>query len=153
MKLDSLLPTEAVLPLILAKDKKQVLKKLAAVASEQTGLSEREIYSVLAEREQLGCTGMGGGVCIPHGRFAKLGQVRGFFARLEKPVEFGAADGKPVDIVFMLLSPIAGNTEHIKALAVISRIMRDKEMIQQLRAAPDEAALYSLLTSGAREEA
>src|SRR5258706_2487807 len=105
MNLESLLPQEAVLPHFSARDKKQALNQLAAHAARLTGLSEREIFTALMDREQIGCTGMGNGICIPHARFAKLKTLRAIFARLEKPIEFGAADGRPVDLIFLLLTP------------------------------------------------
>lgn len=146
MQLSSILPPEAVVAQASARDKKQVLKQLAVYASAITPLSEREIYSVLQEREQLGCTGMGNGVCIPHGRFDHLTEVHAMFVQLEKPVDFNAADGKPVDLLFLLLTPTTANTEHIKALATISRILRDKVLCEGLRKARDARTLHDLLT-------
>lgn len=148
MHLGSILPPEAVIAHLAARDKKQVLKQLAAYASTLTGLSEREIYSVLQQREQLSCTGMGGGVCIPHGRFDKLSGIHAAFVRLDKPVDFGAADGRPVDLVFLLMTPSSADTnnEHIKAIATISRLLRDKALCEALRKAKDAAAMHALLT-------
>ncbi len=150
MQLSDILSEQAILPRIFARDKKQALKTLAAHAAELTGLSEREIYTVLKEREQLGCTGMGGGVCVPHGRFEKLDNIRALFATLESPVDFDAADGKPVDVFFMLLTPAAANTEHVKALAVVSRLLRDKALAEQLRGFSDSASIYSALLAATR---
>ncbi len=128
-----------------ARDKKQVLKLMSNVASHITHLGEREIFSTLQEREQIGCTGMGNGVCIPHGRFDNLKEVHALFAQLERPVEFNAADGRPVDLVFMLLTPTWANTEHLKAIATISRLLRDKVMCEALRKARDANTLHMLL--------
>ena len=153
MRIASILPPTAVLASIGARDKKQVLKMLAAKASELTGLSEREIFSTLLEREQIGCTGMGSGVCVPHGRFEKLNHLQAVFATVAKPVEFGAADGRPVDLVFLLLSPINANVEHVKALATISRLLRDKTLCEALRKATDAKILHQLLTSDRRMNA
>ena len=146
MQLSSILSPEAVIARVSARDKKQVLKLLAAHAARLTPLSEREIYSVLQEREQLGCTGMGNGVCIPHGRFDKLNKVQSFFAQMDTPIDFNAADGKPVDLVFLLLTPASANTEHIKAIATISRLLRDKILCEALRKAKDAKTLHELLT-------
>ncbi len=146
MQLSSILAPEAVVAQVSARDKKQVLKQLAVFASAITPLTEREIYAVLQEREQLGCTGMGNGVCIPHGRFEHLDEVYAMFIQLEKPVDFDAADGKPVDLLFLLLTPISANTEHIKALATISRLLRDKVLCEGLRKAKDAKTLHELLT-------
>ncbi|NBX04168.1 MAG: transcriptional regulator [Alphaproteobacteria bacterium] len=150
MNLATILSVDAVLPRIFARDKKQALKTLSAHAATLTGLGEREIYSVLKEREQLGCTGMGSGVCIPHGRFEKLTSICALFATLESPVDFDAADGKPVDVFFMLLTPASASTEHVKALAVISRLLRDKALCEQLRGLSDREAIYAALLSAAR---
>ena len=146
MHISSILPLEAVIAKVSARDKKQVLKLLAAHASHFTPLSEREIYSVLQEREQLGCTGMGNGVCIPHGRFNHLDKIHAFFAQMESPIDFNAADGKPVDLVFLLLTPTSANTDHIKALSTISRLLRDKILCEALRKAKDAKSLHELLT-------
>ena len=146
MQLSSILSPEAVIACVSARDKKQALKLLAAHAARLTALSEREIYSVLQEREQLGCTGMGNGVCIPHGRFDKLNEVHAFFAQMDTPIDFNAADGKPVDLVFLLLTPASANTEHIKAIATISRLLRDKILCEALRKAKDAKTLHELLT-------
>ncbi len=153
MNLASLLPLEAVLPHLSALTKKQALKMLAEQAAALTGLSEREVYSVLMAREQLGCTGVGSGVCIPHGRFEALTAPQAIFARLDKPIEFGAADGKPVDLIFLLITPVEDNTEHLKALALISRLLRDKQLCDGLRAAKDAAAMHALLVTSQSEDA
>jgi nitrogen PTS system EIIA component len=153
MNLASLLPLEAVLPHLPAGTKKQALKMLATHAATLTGLPEREIYSVLMAREQLGCTGMGNGVCIPHGRFEELKTLHAIFAKLESPIEFGAADGRPVDLLFLLLTPATANTEHLKALATISRLLRDKILCENLRNTDDAVALHELLTVRRNEDA
>ena len=136
MHLSTILPPEAVIAQLTARDKKQVLRLLANLAVPFTPLSEREIFSVLQEREQLGCTGMGNGVCIPHGRFNDLKEMHALFVQLEHPIDFNAADGEPVDLVFLLLTPTSANTEHIKAIATISRILRDKVLCAKRCAKP-----------------
>lgn len=153
MNLSTILSIDAVLPQLAARDKKQALKLMAAKAAELSELSEREIFSTLIEREHMGCTGMGSGVCIPHGRFDDLTTLHCVFATLPKPVEFGAADGKPVDILFLLLSPAGSNTDHLKALASISRRLRDKELCAKLRTSTDAATIYTLLTSPLPDDA
>lgn len=147
MNLADILPLEAMFLSLAARDKKQVLKLLAEQAAKLTPLGEREIFSVLLEREMIGCTGMGNGVCMPHGRFEGITKPLALFAHLEKPVEFGAADGKRVDMVFMLLTPVSENTAHLKALATISRVMRDKEMREKIRKTEDPAELHALLVA------
>ncbi len=138
---------DAILPHLPAISKKQALKQLAQRAADVTALGDREIYNVLMAREQLGCTGMGAGVCIPHGRFEALQTVHAFFATLAKPIEFGAADGKPVDLIFLLLTPASANNDHLKALATVSRLLRDKPLCEKLRATHDAKAIYALLTT------
>jgi nitrogen PTS system EIIA component len=147
MKLASILPQEAVLPCLAARDKKQAIKLMAARAATLTGLSEKEIYSVLMEREDQGCTGMGNGVCIPHGRFEKLEGLHALFAHMEKPIPFGSADGKPVDLIFLLLTPTSANTEHLKALAIVSRLLRDKQRCDSLRKTTDAKVMHTLLVA------
>ena len=152
MHIANILSPEAVLAKFSARDKKNALRQLAAHAATLSHLPEKEIYSVLLERENIGCTGMGNGVCIPHGRFEDLTKLHAVFAQLEKPLVFGAADGKPIDLLFLLLSPIEAHTEHMKALATISRILRDKQLCEALRRAPDAATLHALLTEHPRTE-
>ncbi len=147
MNLASIMPLEAVVPRLAVRDKKQAIKALAAQASKISGLSEKEIYSVLMEREHMGCTGMGNGVCIPHGRFPELSHLHALFARLEKPISFGAADGKPVDLIMLLLTPSTANTEHIKALATISRLLRDRPLCERLRKTTDTKAMHAMLVA------
>ena len=147
MKMLSLLSLDAVFPAMEARDKKHAFKMLAARAAALSGLAEKEIYNVLLDREHMGCTGMGNGVSIPHGRFEKLEAPLALFARLAHPVEFGAADGKRVDLVFLLLTPSGANTEHIKALAVISRILRDKQLCENIRNTQDAREVHHLLTA------
>jgi PTS system nitrogen regulatory IIA component len=153
MNLATLLPLKAVLPHLDARDKKHALKLLSAHAATLAPISDREIYSVLLEREKIGCTGMGNGVCIPHGRFEGLKTLHAIFARLDHPIEFGANDGRPVDLIFLLLTPISANTEHLKALATISRLLRDKALCESLRATTDAVAMHALLTAESTEDA
>lgn len=145
MKLAPVLPKEAIISRLRARDKKQVFKALATHAAGLCPLPEKEIFSALTEREHLSCTGMGNGVCIPHGRFESLTNIHIIFARLEQPVEFGAADGKKVDLVFLLLSPASGDTEHLKALATISKLLRDKNLCKKIRSASDIEEIHALL--------
>ncbi len=147
MNITPFLPVESIMPSLRARDKKQVFRIMSAHAAPMCQLSEKEIFSVLSEREHLSCTGMGNGVCIPHGRFESLKTIHIFFARMEKAIEFGAADGKKVDLVFLLLSPSLADTEHLKALATISKLLRDKNLCKKLRATSDAAEIHALLTA------
>lgn len=131
---------------IAAAGKKQLLQELAKLASGIVPASEHVIFDVLLERERLGTTGVGHGIAIPHGRVPGLTQVHGFFARLAEPVGFEAIDEQPVDLVFLLLAPADAGADHLKALAQVSRILRDQKMCERFRAAKDSASLYRLLT-------
>lgn len=152
MKLSTLLTPQAVIAQLNAADKKQALKLLAAKAAEITALPEREVYTVLLEREHVGCTGIGSGACIPHGRFENLVGLHAVFARLKRAIEFGAADGQPVDLLFLLLSPSAANAEHLKAMARLSKLLRDKQLCENLRSTRDAAIMHTLLLSAANDE-
>jgi PTS system nitrogen regulatory IIA component len=110
-----------------------------------TGVADRRIYDALAERERLGTTGIGTGVAIPHCRLPELTRLYGLFARLERPVPFDAIDDQPVDLVFLLLAPQEAGAEHLKALARVSRLLRDRAMCEKLRGANSADALYALL--------
>jgi PTS system nitrogen regulatory IIA component len=129
-------------------NKKQVLQELARRAATMTGIADRRIYEALAERERLGTTGIGGGVAIPHSRLPELTRLYGLFARLERPVGFESIDDQPVDLVFLLLAPLDAGVDHLKALARISRLMRDRGTCEKLRGANSADALYALLTAG-----
>lgn len=152
MQLSSILHPHAVFPRLAAGSKKQALKMLSALAADRVDLAEKEIFHTLLERELHGSTGMGGGIAIPHGRFEGLGQSQVFFASLEKPVEFGADDDRPVDLMFMLLTPAVASNEHIKALALVSKLLREKSLCEKLRATNDAQAIYALLMSYANDE-
>jgi nitrogen PTS system EIIA component len=145
--LNDLLAAPAVLPALKVKNKKQALQELAARAAETSGRSEREIFDTLLQRERLGSTGIGHGVAIPHGKLAKLDRLVGLFARLEKPIDFDALDGEPVDLLFLLLAPEGAGADHLKALARIARLLRDEKVAEKLRGAQDRAAIYALLTA------
>jgi PTS system nitrogen regulatory IIA component len=149
MPLNDLLAARAVLPVLKAKNKKQVLQEISARAAELCDANEREIFETLLQRERLGSTGIGHGVAIPHGKLAKLDHIVGLFARLEKPVDFESLDGRPVDLIFLLLAPEGAGADHLKALARIARLLRNEKTAEELRVARDEAALRSLLTSPA----
>jgi PTS system nitrogen regulatory IIA component len=147
MPLLEFLKPEAVLPALRAQGKKQVLQELAHHAAKHLpGLDEREIFETLLQRERLGSTGIGEGVAIPHGKLAGLTQLFGLVARLERPVDFEALDGQPVDIAFLLLATEGAGADHLKALARVARVLREPGIIDRIRAARDGDALYALLT-------
>ena len=146
MALADLLAQNAVIPALKANSKKQLLQELASKAAQITGLSEREIFDVVLQREKLGSTGVGNGIAIPHGKLTSLDRIVGVFARLEQPIEFEALDDQPVDLVFLLLAPEGAGADHLKALSRIARAMRDGDTVAKLRATEDAAAIYAFLT-------
>ncbi len=146
MEIADLIGPEGVVPNLRATNKKQALQELARRAAEITGLSERAILDVLLERERLGTTGVGNGIAIPHGKLATLTRLYGLFARLERPIDFDSIDEQPVDLIFLLLAPETAGADHLKALARVSRLLRDKGMCEKLRGTDKAEGLYALLT-------
>ncbi len=128
-----------------AANKKALFHQLATVAGRRIGVSDKGVLAALNERERLGSTGFGNGVAIPHGRLDALGRVTGYFVRLAQPIDFGAIDGMPVDLVFMLLSPPDAGADHLKALASVSRSLRNTQNLAKLRGARSRDAIYALL--------
>ncbi|MEP4033198.1 PTS IIA-like nitrogen regulatory protein PtsN [Roseibium polysiphoniae] len=146
MDLGDLLTKEAVIAGLKAKSKKQAIQEMSAKAAELTGLSEREVFDTLLQRERLGSTGVGNGIAIPHGKLTRLDRLAGLFARLDKPVDFDALDDEPVDLVFLLLAPEGAGADHLKALARIARQLRDAAVTKGIRSSSDPDEIYSLLT-------
>jgi PTS system nitrogen regulatory IIA component len=153
MEIADLLTPAAVIPNLRAANKRQALQELAKRAAALTGRQERVIFEVLLERERLATTGIGNGTAIPHGRLADLPRLYGLFARLEKPIPFEAIDDQPVDLIFVLLTPDGAGADHLKALARISRLLRDKAVCDKLRGTDRADALYALLTDRAASHA
>lgn len=145
MPTPDLVSPNAIIPALKVNGKKQALQEIAAKAAALTGQSERTILEILLQREKLGSTGVGNGVAIPHGKLAKLANVFGLFARLERPVDFEALDGQPVDLIFLLLAPEGAGADHLKALARVARLLRDPEVARKLRNSHDIDALYAVL--------
>ena len=127
MPLTDLVAPNAIIPALKVNSKKQALQELAARAAELTGQNERTIFEILLQREKLGSTGVGNGIAIPHGKLPKLDKLFGLFARLDRPIDFEALDGQPVDLVFLLLAPEGAGADHLKALARVARLLRDPE--------------------------
>ena len=149
MEIEDLLEIDAVLPNLRSTSKKQALQELAQAAAVVTGKDEREIFDVLQRRERLGTTGVGNGIAIPHGKLDGLDHMQGLFARLEQPIDFDAIDEQPVDLIFLLLAPEAAGADHLKALARVSRQLRDGSYCDKLRGSENRDALYALLTEPA----
>ncbi|MDE2181805.1 MAG: PTS IIA-like nitrogen regulatory protein PtsN [Alphaproteobacteria bacterium] len=146
MQIADLLSPEGVLTGLKPKDKKQLIHDLSARAAQLTHLPERRVFEVLTERERLGTTGVGQGIAIPHGRVADLDKIMGVFARLETPIAYDAVDNQPVDLVFMLLAPEGAGADHLKALARVSRLLRNQAACEKLRSASNAEVLYAILT-------
>lgn len=146
MSLNDLLTADAILPSMKVNTKKQALQELSEKAAQVSGIAAREIFDALIQRERLGSTGVGNGIAIPHGKLAKAGRIFAVFARLERPIDYEALDGAPVDLIFLLIAPEAAGADHLKALARSARILRDPAFTAKLRATRDAAALYSMLT-------
>src|SRR6516162_4885860 len=146
MDIADLITPLSVIAQLRVANKKSALQELAKRAAAMTGLPERAIFDVLLERERLGSTGIGMGVGIPHGKLAGLTGLYGIFARLERPIPFEAIDDRPVDLIFLLLAPETAGADHLKALALVSRLLRDREVCEKLRGTDNPDALYALLT-------
>ena len=146
MTITDLVAPEAILPALKVSSKKQALQELAAKAAALTGQNERSVVEVLLQREKLGTTAVGYGVAIPHGKLPKLEKLFGLFARLDRPIDFEAMDGQPVDLIFLLLAPEGAGADHLKALARVSRLLRNQQVTEKLRAAKSAEAIYAILT-------
>ncbi len=145
MDIEQLLQREAVIASLNATSKKHLLQELSKSAAKVFGLESRQVFDILLERERLGSTGVGSGLAIPHGKLPQIDKLQGMFARLEKPVDFDAIDDQPVDLVFLLLAPEGAGADHLKALARISRILRDRSFCEKLRGSDNAEAIYALL--------
>jgi PTS system nitrogen regulatory IIA component len=146
MPLSDLVAPHAVIPALKVGGKKQLLQELAQRAAALTGQNEREIFDTLMQREKLGSTAVGNGIAIPHCKLPKLTKIFGLFARLDRPIDFEALDGQPVDLVFLLLAPEGAGADHLKALARVARFLRDESIAMKLRDSRDAAAIYAVLT-------
>lgn len=144
--LHDLLEPKAIAIDLTARNKKQLFRELAERVAPLVQCSPDAIVDVLAGRERLGSTGFGGGIAIPHGKLDTILSVRGFLAVMKEPVDYGAIDDLPVDVVMLLLSPTGAGTEHLKALAQVSRVLRDRDFLAKLRGAGSPDAIYALVT-------
>ncbi len=153
MEIVDLLSTDSIVCPLKVSSKKQALQELAHRAAELTGIKERLIFDTLLERERLGTTGVGRGIAIPHGKLADLDRLCGLFARLDSPVGFDALDDEPVDLIFLLLAPESAGADHLKALARVSRLLRDNGVCEKLRGTGDADALYAVLSEASNNRA
>lgn len=153
MEIADMLRPEGVVPALRVTSKKQALQELARRAAEVVGQPERAIFEVLVERERLGTTGVGNGIAIPHGKLPDLDRLHALFARLETPVDFDAIDEQPVDLICVLLAPEQAGADHLKALARVSRLLRDRGVCEKLRGTESRDGLFALLTESAASHA
>ena len=153
MDLGDLVTQEGIIPSLKATTKKQSLQELASHAEKLTGISQREIFDTLLQRERLGSTGLGRGLAVPHVKFRSLTEIVCIFARLDEPIDFEALDDDPVDLIFLLLAPEHASGDHLKALAKISRLLRQPEVSAQLRASRDIDSILSVLRTPATSHA
>jgi nitrogen PTS system EIIA component len=143
--LSDILSIQAVDADLVAGNKKALIQQLGAASGRLTGAPAKQIVAALNAREKIGSTGFGAGTAIPHGKIDGLPGVFGYFARLSQPIDFQAIDGLPVDLVFLLLSPPDAGADHLKALATVSRVFRDRQTVAKLRGARSKDALFALL--------
>ena len=153
MEISDLLQPEAVISGLKASSKKQALQELARHAAQITGVNDRKIFETLLERERLGTTGVGNGIAIPHGKLPEFKRLYGVFAKLDKPIDFDAIDEQPVDLIFLLLAPEGAGADHLKALARVSRLLRDATVCEKLRGAETADGLYMLLVQSEAQAA
>ena len=153
MQLGDFLDFDAITSRLSGGNKKSLLQQLSNHAAQRLGIKPAEIFATITEREQLGSTGFGGGVAIPHGKIEGLGRIYCLFARLSEPLDYKAIDGRPVDLVFLLLSPPDAGAEHLKALAAISRVTRHLPTLEKMRGARSRDALAAVLIGADERDA
>ncbi|WP_417307913.1 PTS sugar transporter subunit IIA [Devosia sp.] len=145
MELADILAEESVIACSGNISKDDLLSLMCEKAAQMAGEDVAAVHEAIVSREQLGSTGLGNGIAIPHGKMIGLKGVTAVFARLDTPIEFGALDDQPVDLVMLLLAPVGAGAEHLKALARVARVLRTDSVTQQLRATDDTEALYALI--------
>ena len=153
MEFSNLLKPEAIRIFSSVSSKKRLLHDIAGIAEVCYQTDYSQTVEALIERESLGPTGVGGGIALPHARLEQLDKVVGAFVLLENPVEFDAIDKQPVDIVFGLFAPKSAGVEHLKALALVSRTLREQSIVAKLRSNPKPSTLYTILTEPANVQA
>lgn len=153
MLISQILSPEGVRVLSSMSSKKRLFQEIAELSAAACGTESETLFSALQDRENLGPTGVGKGVALPHARVDSLDTVRGAFIRLEKPLNFDAVDRQPVDLVFALFAPEGAGVEHLKALALVSRTLRDAAVRTKLRANADPATIYTILTEAQTSQA
>lgn len=147
MKISDIMKENCVFLSLKAGNKRQLLQELADKAAEITGINNRTIFDTLLERENLGTTGFGNGTALPHARLEGIDKIYGFFARLNNAIDYEAIDNRPVDLIFMLLSPEGSGADHLTALAQISRLLKDEATCDKIRHAGNNEEIYALLNN------
>ncbi|MFY9240864.1 MAG: PTS sugar transporter subunit IIA [Roseovarius sp.] len=150
MDISMILKPEAVRVVSSASSKKRLMHELGDISEAVYGLTAARAVEALLEREALGPTGVGNGVALPHARLEGLDEVVGVLILLERPIDFDAVDRQPVDLAFALFAPLEAGVEHLKALALVSRTLRDSDLCAKLRANPDAGTIYTILTEAQR---
>lgn len=153
MDLSKILSPSAIRPMLKVQSKKRLFQEMAEISAEALDLHASDVCRAIQEREDLGPTGVGHGVAIPHARLDMVNRVLGMFFRLETPIEFEAVDHKPVDLVFLLLAPKNASADHLKALARVSRTFRNEDTCAKLRSTNDASAIYAILTEAKASKA
>jgi PTS system nitrogen regulatory IIA component len=153
MQITDILAPECVRVIGSMTSKKRLFQELSEIAGSTWSLASGDIFDALQDRESLGPTGVGHGVALPHARIPDIENIRGIFVRLEKPVDFDSIDRQPVDLIFALLAPQEAGVDHLKALALVSRTLRNQTLCAKLRANSDPVALYAILTESKSTQA
>ena len=153
MQLADFLDYDAIKTALPGGNKRSVLQQAANLAAQRLRVDAAPILASINEREQLGSTGFGHGVAIPHGKIDGLKQIYCLFVRLAEPIDYRAIDGRPVDLVFLLLSPLDAGAEHLKALAAISRVTRHSATLEKMRGARSRDALAAVLMAADERDA
>lgn len=153
MQLSEFLDFDSVQHSLAAGNKRALLQQLSQLAAQSLSVDSAAILSNIVERERLGSTGFGHGVAIPHGKVRGLSRIYGLFVRLSEPIDYKAIDGEPVDLVFLLLSPPDAGAEHLKALAAISRVVRNAATLEKMRGARSRDALAAVLIGADERDA
>ena len=153
MDLSKLLVPASVRVMSQLTSKKRLFQELGEVAAQAYGLTAAIAIDGLQERESLGATGVGNGIALPHARLENLDRITGLFIRLEKPLDYESVDRQPVDLIFALFAPKDSGVDHLKALALVSRTMRDPSVCAKLRANHDPAKIYAILTESRAPQA
>ena len=153
MQLSDFLDFDAINTRLSGGNKRSLLQQISNMAANRLGVDAAEIHASVSEREQLGSTGFGQGVAIPHGKIESLGRIYCLFSRLAEPIDYKAIDSRPVDLVFLLLSPANAGAEHLKALAAISRVTRNIPTLEKMRGARSRDALAAVLIAADERDA